>query len=113
MNRLQQFAGIKSPKVLYENHQCFYIDDYPIHGKGLFTKMQLPANQYISLMGNQDQLNKYAQHINHSKEGNSTAKLFGNNIYLYSLKDINPEEEITSDYTKLPSMFDNNIEGFV
>lgn len=113
MNRLQQLAGIKSPKVLYEDHQCLYIDDSPIHGKGLFAKTQLPANQYIAVVGNQDQLNQYAQHINHSKEGNSTAKIFGDNIYLYSLKDINPKEEITSNYTELPSMFNKDIEGFI
>ena len=74
-----------------------FLAESDINGFGLFTF-------WITIEG---------MHVNHQTNGNTYAKVKGDLIYLYALKDIEAFQELTSDYKKAPPVFDRKTEGFL
>lgn len=89
-----------------------YVDDSPIHGKGLFAKCFIPANSLIGTVQGEITLtdgehvlwiNDYLgikvgchlRYINHSDAPNA---VYYDNLEVCTLRDIRPGEEITHDY---------------
>lgn len=115
--------GIKLSTILkeIEINSKLYISKSNIHGNGLFTHQPIPQNQYFAIIGDNtkynesnynDVLNKFGNHINHSKNANIVVKIKDDKVYMYSIKPIQAGEELVADYTKLPEMFSRNVDGF-
>lgn len=97
-----------------------YVKNSEIHGKGLFTESVIQKNTCILIVADlkrhhygQEWLTKEATLINHQKNCNTYLKRHGDKVYLYSSREIEIDEELTSDYSVLPPPFKNNTEGFV
>lgn len=98
-----------------------YVGDSNIHGKGLFTKTNIPKGSRIMLAAD---FNKYpndhenvitplGKFINHINSANTEVKISGKLGYLYSTQDIASGDELTADYKKLPNnIFNKDIDGF-
>lgn len=93
--------------------QIFYVDDSPIHGKGLFARKYIVAGELIGVLDgvptstdgehvlwidedNGVQVRCDLQFINHSDEPNA---VYYDTLEVCALTDIAPGEEITHDYT--------------
>lgn len=91
----------------------FYVDDSPIHGKGLFARKHISAGEIIGVIKGVptttdgeyvlwvDKNEGYhvkcdLRFINHSDEPNA---VYFDTLEVCALKDISPGEEITHDYT--------------
>jgi len=89
-----------------------YVDDSPIHGKGLFAKTLIRAGEIIGTLEGEytstdgdhvlwlDNQQGFLVHgdlryINHSTEPNA---VYYDNLEVHALKDIHPGMEITHDY---------------
>lgn len=94
-----------------------YVSSSRIHGNGLFTKNDIPADYMILFVGdfknagNNNWISEQARMVNHAKPGNCYIERFGTSFYMYSSVDIKAGQELTSDYTKLSYPFKNYIEG--
>lgn len=96
-----------------------FIDNSKIHGRGLFTNIDIPINTRLFLVGD---LMRYYQDltwitdlgrlVNHQKNGNCILLREGNFFILYSCRNIKANEELTSDYTTLPKPFKNTVDGY-
>lgn len=96
-----------------------YFKESNIHGQGLFTDNQIPKDTKITLIGDLERyfsgvvwITKVGRAVNHQKIGNCYIKEEGNLYFLYSSRDILPNEELTSDYSVLPKPFINNVSGY-
>ena len=91
----------------------FYIDDSPIHGKGLFARKYIGAGEIIGVLDvvptttdgehvlwvdddNGFHVKCDLRFINHSDEPNAA---YYDTLEVWALTDIAPGEEITHDYT--------------
>lgn len=111
---------IKLLEILNLSSQL-YTDNSDIHGKGLFTKTNIPKGSRILLVAD---FNKYStdpknvitplgKFINHINSANTEVKLINNFGYLFSLNDIAAGEELTVDYKTLPGLrFNVDTNGF-
>jgi hypothetical protein len=94
-----------------------YVTTSPIHGNGLFTKIDIPAHKMICFIGNlknagnTNWISEQGKMVNHAEPGNCYVERFGTSFFMYSSRDINAGEELTSDYTKLSFPFKNYVEG--
>jgi hypothetical protein len=111
---------IKLIKLLKETvNQDLYIGKSNIHGDGLFSNISILSNETFTPIGDatllpdEDALNIYGKHINHSANPNATVEITDTDIVLNSIKPINAGDEIVVDYTALPLAFDRNIDGFI
>lgn len=101
----------------FKYSDLFHVAPSPIHGKGLFTEIAIPANESILFIGdfkgaaNNNWISHLGRHVNHDQNGNCHVKRSGTQFFMYSSRDIGPGEELTSDYTKLSYPFKNHIEG--
>jgi SET domain-containing protein len=91
---------------------CFYVDDSPIHGKGLFARRRIPAGAVIGTLSG-DYTTEDGDHvlwldehtgfrvscslryINHSDAPNAA---YYDDLQVCALRDIEPGEEITHQY---------------
>jgi hypothetical protein len=112
---------IKLLEILNLSSQL-YTDNSDIHGKGLFTKTNIPKGSRILLVAD---FNKYStdpnnvitplgKFINHINSANTEVKMLNKLGYLYSTQDISSGDELTVDYKTLPKDFEfnKNINGF-
>ena len=91
----------------------FYVDDSPIHGKGLFARKYIGAGEIIGVLDavatstdgehvlwidddNGFHVRCDLRYINHSDEPNA---VYYDTLEVWTLTDIAPGEEITHDYT--------------
>jgi len=96
---LKIISEIKTTSLLY-------IDNSNIHGKGLFISKPILKNTKIQKIADFSQyknnpdnvLNKYGEMINHSLTPNINVDKNG---YLYSLRNIKANEELTANYKNL------------
>lgn len=94
-----------------------YVAASPIHGNGLFTKIDIPANKMVLFVGNfksagnKNWISEKGKMVNHAEPGNCYVERFGTSFFMYSSVDIKAGEELTSDYTKLSFPFKNYVEG--
>ena len=99
-------------------NQDLYIGESNIHGNGLFSNIDIPSNEMFTPIGDatllpdEDALNIYGKHINHSDNPNVTVEITDTDIVLNSIKPINMGDEIVVDYTALPPIFDRNVDEF-
>ena len=106
----------------YPNKHETYIDKSSIHGVGVFSVHSIKANEKIMMVGNlrlykhggdNKWITPMARKVNHQKNANCEVRRTNDCYYLWSLKDIKAGEELTNDYTTLPSPpFGKNINGF-
>jgi SET domain-containing protein len=98
------------------NHQ-FYIDKSNIHGVGVYTAKKYNKNNYVINIikkGYIYNISTFGQKINHSYDPNCYLyKDINNNYDLYALRYIQPNEEITSDYSKNPWFFKKTEKHFI
>jgi hypothetical protein len=85
----------------------FYVSQSSIHGEGLFTSIFIPANSLLFKVINKDKtVTKLGSKINHCQVEKTNTLLkelpSTDEWYLYSIKDIQPSEELTSDYNLAP-----------
>ncbi len=97
-----------------------YVAASQIHGDGLFTESVIPANTKLFVIADlkrhhekKDWISKNGKLINHQKRSNTHLEREGNQVFLYSSRDIEIGEELTSDYSRLPPPFINNVNGFI
>lgn len=97
--------------------EFFYVAASPIHGNGLFTKIDIPANEVILFIGdckgagNNNWISEQGRMVNHAQPGNCYVERTLTQFFMYSSRDIKAGEELTSDYTKLSFPFKNYVEG--
>ena len=96
-----------------------YIKNSDIHGNGIFTAKNIPLNTKLFLVADLERyfdgltwITKSGRLVNHQKNGNCSLKKEGSCFFLYSNRNINVNEELTSDYTILPKPFKNTVEGY-
>jgi|APCry1669189665_1035243.scaffolds.fasta_scaffold14999_3 hypothetical protein len=97
-----------------------YIGQSKIDGEGLFTKIDIPKKVIIAEIADlsdktdmsDDWINKFGHKINHSDNPNIETILIGNKFFIKSLRDIEPNEELVDDYTKIDKLFNTDISGF-
>ena len=94
------------------NESLFYVDDSPIHGKGLFARKYIGAGEIIGILDciststdgehvlwidedNGIHVRCDLRYINHSSEPNA---VYYDTLEVCALTDIAPGEEITHDY---------------
>jgi len=94
-----------------------FVDDSPIHGKGLFARMFIHAGEeigtiegeyttrdgdYVLWLDEQTGIlvESDVRYINHSDNPNAA---YYDDLKVYALKDIKPGEEITHNYSQLAS----------
>lgn len=100
-------------------NQDLYVGESNIHGNGLFSNIDVPSNEMftsigdVTLLPDEDALNTYGKHINHSDNPNVTVEITDTDIVLNSIKPINIGDEIVVDYTALPPTFDRNVDEFI
>ncbi|MBL4622906.1 MAG: SET domain-containing protein-lysine N-methyltransferase [Immundisolibacteraceae bacterium] len=82
----------------YEN---LYVDDSKIEGKGFFSTCKIDADHVICSSRINGKRTPAGRYINHAKQPNATMKLVDKNIDVIALKDIEPFEEITINYSHL------------
>ena len=96
-----------------------YIADSKIHGKGLFSLVNIKSNEVITLVAilneSQDkciQITDFGGMVNHQKNGNVIAIYDDRQVFICAIKDIPAHTEITSDYSFIPPFFSKNTEGY-
>lgn len=102
---------IKSLKPI-DVQSFIYFDFSKIHGRGLFTSMEVPKNSRIIdriVDFKKKKVTYIGRFLNHAKKANVRLDKEG---FLITLRDIKAHEELLIDYTKLPPPLDNNIKGF-
>jgi hypothetical protein len=112
---------IKLTNILQENiENSLYVSNSPIHGKGLFTKTNIPAGTPILTALDfeahkaGDENNNLSKYVNHSSNKENIKVIeSGHKMILVATKDIKPNEELTTNYKKLPVIFDRDTTGFV
>lgn len=112
---------IKLTNILQENiENSLYVSNSPIHGKGLFTKTNIPAGTPIltaldfEAYKAGDENNNLSKYVNHSSNKENIKVIeSGHKMILVATKDIKPNEELTTNYKKLPVIFDRDTTGFV
>jgi hypothetical protein len=83
----------------------FKIDDSNIHGKGVIATKKFKKGDLINvaLYKVKDDLyntTKFGAHLNHSYNPNARTRYEEDRYRTYSISDIEPNDEITVDYTK-------------
>jgi len=99
--------------------EYLYVANSPIHGKGVFAKFTIEKNTGLFLVAD---LNRYKKRkgwitklgklVNHQLDGNCFLRKVGSLYILFSNRTINPNEELTSNYTVLPKPFKNTVNGY-
>ena len=98
-----------------------YISKSAIHGEGLFcsvfikegTQIMLVADNINIHKGGDEFITPFGRKVNHAKNGNTKIRFDGKLYWLDSIKDIDPGEELTSDYSVLKYPFKNKIDGYI
>lgn len=101
----------------------YFIQNSDIHGKGIFTTKKLNKGEKLFLVGDTEKyyfgsddswITKQGRMVNHQKNANCILILQKKCFYLYSIREIGINEELTCDYSEIPSPpFKNNIDGYV
>ena len=96
-----------------------YKDNSKIHGFGLFTNDYIKKGVKIIEVAdlkrfhqNLDWITAKGKLVNHSKNGNCSVNVVMDKYYLVSIRDIEPNEELTSDYSVLEYPFKNDIQSY-
>lgn len=85
--------------------QNFKIDNSNIHGKGVIATKKINPGEYINIAlkkvhDNYHDTTEFGAHLNHSYKPNARTRFVGDLYRTYATSDINPDDEITVDYTK-------------
>lgn len=102
---------------VFNYQDFFYVAPSAIHGKGLFTSIDIPANSIILYVGDfkgaqtKNWISDKGKMVNHAQPGNCHVQRINTQFFMYSSVDIKAGEELTSDYTKLSYPFKNYVEG--
>jgi SET domain-containing protein len=83
----------------------FKVDDSKIHGKGVFAEKKIKKgdNINVALYKIKNDLfytTQFGAHLNHSSKPNARTRFEGDYYRTYAMSDIEPDDEITVDYTK-------------
>jgi hypothetical protein len=78
----------------------FKIEASQIHGNGVIATVKILNGEPINAAFLPDmKITKFGAHLNHSSQPNAITKKNGDYRITYALKDIDPGDEITVDYT--------------
>lgn len=79
----------------------FAVRPSPIHGKGVFSQKAIRKGDFINTHFNAgEKITKFGRFLNHSPKPNAkSVKQKDGGYKTYAEKDINPDDEITLDYT--------------
>jgi hypothetical protein len=83
-----------------EDNENFYLAKSALHGKGLFAKRDLKANELIGYVSLNNKRTLIARYTNHSDSNNATI----NNNTLYTEVDIKKDKEILINYRNQPEL---------
>lgn len=93
-----------------------YISKSPIDGEGLFSKVIIDSGKIICQIADlskfnnsENWINNWGHKINHSVTPNAKVVVVGNKCFIKSIKEISPNEEITTDYRTIPNFFSKKI----
>lgn len=96
-----------------------YSSKSKIHGNGLFTKQPIQNGTKLFLVGDltkflnkEDWITPMGKLINHQKNANTILLREGDLFFLYAFKNIEANEELTSNYEDAPAPFIKKINGF-
>lgn len=85
-----------------------YIDDSPIHGKGVFLKLDMPKGTNLGMAQERVpdgyKISTLGKYHNHSYDPTCDNKMVGNKRYLVTNKNLKAGDEITVDYTFQPDL---------
>ena len=79
----------------------FEVRPSPIHGNGVFAKAGIKKGDFINThMNPGTAITRFGKYLNHSKDPNAqSVKNNDGSYFTNAVKDINPGDEITLDYT--------------
>lgn len=104
-NFLEAINKKKNPDNLIIKN--FKIKDSGIHGKGVFATKKIKKGEHINVAlykvkGEDDwhDTTQFGAFLNHSYEPNARTRYEGNLYRTYAVSNIEPDDEITVDYTK-------------
>ena len=97
------------------------VKESQIQGKGLFTSEPIKKGAKITIVADMlyhcptrdNWITHNGRMVNHQKECNTELIFNGRYYWLHATKDIEPDEELTSDYTKLKYPFCNKVNGYI
>jgi SET domain-containing protein len=97
-----------------------YKDKSKIHGIGLFTDTEIKKGDFILLVADIKRLNSSREFItirgkliNHKTDCNCFIRLVADDKYhLFAIRDIEPNEELTTDYSLLKYPFKSDVTGY-
>lgn len=81
----------------------FYITKSRIHGRGLFSKVNIKKGDYLFPIYEDNLWSKISDFVNHGgpTKANLTYLRWGENLYGIAHRAISPEDEILADYDEL------------
>jgi len=96
--------AIKNKNGPTEEIKNFEIKDSDIQGKGVFATKKISSGEFINvaLFKTEDDFydtTTFGGMVNHCSKPNSRTRFEGQHYRTYAVKDINPGDEITADYT--------------
>lgn len=91
-----------------------------IHGRGVFTKVKIPNGTRMFVVADLKEyenggniMTVFGKLVNHKWDSNCEFKEGDNGlVYLNSIKNIYPKEELTIDYSILPFPFKSDVTGY-
>lgn len=91
-----------------------------IHGRGVFSKVKIPKGTQMFLVADLKEYDKrdimtvFGKLVNHKRDANCDLTDGDDNglVYLRSLKNIYPNEELTINYAILPFPFKSDVSGY-
>ena len=100
---LENWRRFINEEVVTSTEVSLYLAPSPIHGNGVFTGKHMPKGTDLGIAhtkhGESYDITPLGKHHNHSYEPNCASVLNGGSRHLVALRDMEPDEEITVDYT--------------
>ena len=96
--QMDAMAAIDDLVDLPVGYNHLYVGQSIIEGLGMFTKIQINSGANICLARIGDKRTIAGRFVNHSSTPNTELAMKEDKIYMKASRDINPRDEITSDY---------------
>ena len=112
---IENSIGIDEKYKRVITSDSWVIKDSDIHGRGVIAKERVRTDQNIGMMVDLGALSvsTVSSFLNHRDTPNCAVRVVGCEMIVFSIEDIEPGDEMTIDYTRIPSIqiFDTTGRG--